>query len=148
MKKTTSIVSVLTLALSLGAVAQTQKTHTSSDGVLKERTCGTMENYEYLKQTRPGYEKDAAEYAKMIEKYLDANKNTLKASGTNQTTSVITIPVVIHILYKTAVQNISDAQATSQFAVLNNDFQRLNADTALGAAFYGVAGRVNFQFFP
>jgi hypothetical protein len=41
---------------------------------------------------------------------------------------VIEIPVVVHVLYNTATQNISDAQINSQIAVLNEDYQNLNAD--------------------
>jgi hypothetical protein len=42
--------------------------------------------------------------------------------------AVITIPVVVHVVYRTAVQNISDAQIQSQIAVLNKDFRKLNTD--------------------
>lgn len=44
---------------------------------------------------------------------------------------VITIPVVIHVLFNSAGQNISDAQVLSQLKVLNNDFRLLNADKNL-----------------
>jgi hypothetical protein len=43
---------------------------------------------------------------------------------------VITIPVVIHVLYNNADQNISDAQILSQLQSLNNDYRKLNADAA------------------
>lgn len=42
--------------------------------------------------------------------------------------SVITIPVVVHVLYSNATQNISDAQIQSQIDVLNEDFRRTNSD--------------------
>jgi len=108
-----------------------------------KRTCGTLDHHDYLKQTRPNYEKDFDEYNKMLEHYLETNRNN---TGLNSTNAVITIPVVIHVVYRTATENITDAQAISQFSVLNADFQRTNADTTLGSAFYGAAGRVNFQF--
>ncbi len=38
------------------------------------------------------------------------------------------IPVVVHVVYKTAAENISDAQVQSQITVLNEDFQNRNAD--------------------
>ena len=41
---------------------------------------------------------------------------------------LITIPVVFHVLYNTAAENISDAQIMSQLQILNDDFRRLNAD--------------------
>ena len=40
----------------------------------------------------------------------------------------ITIPVVVHILWNSGAQNISNAQVLSQIAVLNQDFNALNAD--------------------
>lgn len=43
--------------------------------------------------------------------------------------SVITIPVVIHILYHNSSENISDELVASQMTVLNQCFRRLNADT-------------------
>lgn len=46
------------------------------------------------------------------------------------TNEIITIPVVVHLLYNTAEQNISDDQIRSQIEVLNRDFRRLNTDAA------------------
>jgi len=43
--------------------------------------------------------------------------------------AVITIPVVVHVLYKNAAQNISEAQIKTQIDALNRDFRRLNTDT-------------------
>ena len=43
------------------------------------------------------------------------------------------IPVVVHILYKEDVDNISDAQVQSQIAVLNNDYSMTNSDLGAGA---------------
>src|SRR5438067_1552051 len=45
-------------------------------------------------------------------------------------TPVYNIPVVVHVLWNTTAQNISDAQVQSQIDVLNKDYQLLNADTA------------------
>lgn len=44
--------------------------------------------------------------------------------------SVVTIPVVVHVVYRTSVQNISDFQVQSQIAVLNEDYRKLNADVS------------------
>ncbi|TCJ14115.1 zinc metalloprotease [Flaviaesturariibacter flavus] len=43
---------------------------------------------------------------------------------------VIEIPVVVNVVYKTAAQNISDAQIASQITVLNEDYNNTNADGA------------------
>ncbi|MBI3521433.1 MAG: zinc metalloprotease, partial [Bacteroidetes bacterium] len=104
--------------------------------------CGTMQYHEYLKQTRKNYEANYIAYNQMIDQYMKSSE-----FAAMRTTANITIPVVIHVVYNTAAQNISDAQATSQFAVLNNDFQRLNADTVnTPAAFKSVAGGVGITF--
>jgi hypothetical protein len=42
--------------------------------------------------------------------------------------NTITIPVVVHVLYNNASQNISDAQVLSQLIVLNRDFRGANPD--------------------
>ena len=62
-------------------------------------------------------------------------------------TGLIRIPVVVHVVWNTAAQNISDAQINSQIAVLNEDFRRLNADAAsTPAAFLGVAADARIEF--
>lgn len=45
-----------------------------------------------------------------------------------QSRSVITIPVVVHIVWQQPVENISDEQVQSQLSVLNQDFRALNAE--------------------
>ena len=46
----------------------------------------------------------------------------------NQANTVVTIPVVFHVVYANGTQNISDAQIMSQLQILNDDFRRLNND--------------------
>ena len=48
----------------------------------------------------------------------------------NLTKSIITIPVVVHVVYNTIAENISDAQIFSQIDVLNADFRRTNNDAS------------------
>ena len=60
---------------------------------------------------------------------------------------LVTIPVVFHIVYNTAAQNVSDAQIQSQLTVLNNDFRKLNSDVSLvPSAFAGLAADCEVQF--
>ena len=44
--------------------------------------------------------------------------------------TVIRIPVVVHVLYNNAAQNISDEQVKSQIDALNRDFRRRNSDSS------------------
>ncbi len=52
------------------------------------------------------------------------SKNNVKKS----TQTVVTVPVVVHVIYKNPNQNVSDAQIASQIAVLNQDFRKQNSD--------------------
>lgn len=71
------------------------------------------------------------------------NKST-KDTSANET---ITIPVVIHVLYNTTAQNISEAQILSQLTSLNNDYRKLNADAAnVPTAFLPFAGDAKINF--
>ncbi len=77
---------------------------------------------------------DTYEYFKKypVTNSLSNSRVTEATKPTRDTISneVITIPVVIHVLYNNAAQNISDAQILSQFQSLNNDYRKLNADAA------------------
>jgi Pregnancy-associated plasma protein-A/Secretion system C-terminal sorting domain len=65
----------------------------------------------------------------------------------NASVPLITIPVVVHIVYHTAAENISDAQVQSQIDVLNTDYQKRNADTAAIPSYYrSLAANCGFRF--
>lgn len=60
---------------------------------------------------------------------------------------IITIPVVVHVVWNTTAENISDAQIFSQISVLNQDFRRLNPDIANAPiAFKGFSADTRYQF--
>jgi hypothetical protein len=59
----------------------------------------------------------------------------------------IEIPVVFNVLYRTAAENISDAQLQSQLNVLNADFNAANSDFNLvPALFSGIKANVGITF--
>ncbi|MEO6915153.1 MAG: M43 family zinc metalloprotease [Chitinophagaceae bacterium] len=73
--------------------------------------------------------------------------NSSSASVSESGGSVITIPVVVHVLYNNASQNISDAQIASQLIVLNNDYNGRNADRSkVPAYFASLIGSGAFEF--
>jgi hypothetical protein len=51
-------------------------------------------------------------------------------NGRVNTISSITIPVIVNVLFRTATENISDAQIQSQIDVLNEDYNAANADVS------------------
>jgi Pregnancy-associated plasma protein-A len=59
----------------------------------------------------------------------------------------IEIPVVVNVLYRTAAENISDAQIQSQINVLNADFNAANSDyNQVPTLFSGVKANVGISF--
>jgi hypothetical protein len=62
-------------------------------------------------------------------------------------TNTLVIPVVVHVLWNSAAENISDAQIYSQIDVLNEDFRRQNADTTNTPAMFSPLGAdCNIEF--
>ncbi len=93
----------------------------ADEGLPTRRTCGTMQVHERLLRTDPAYE--AARNQSETQAWRYANRMLAGAR-----TGVTVIPVVVHVVYKTATQNISDAQIQSQIDVLNRDFRKTNPD--------------------
>lgn len=59
----------------------------------------------------------------------------------------IEIPVVVNVLYRSSSENISQTQIQSQIDVLNEDFNKTNADASqIPSLFSGVAADVDIQF--
>ncbi|TXD83891.1 T9SS type A sorting domain-containing protein [Subsaximicrobium wynnwilliamsii] len=88
----------------------------------QERECATMANLELRKQLDPGLESRMQQ----IEIFTQNKIEELQTSRIDG--SVITIPVVVHVLYRNSTENISVAQIQSQLDVLNEDFRRTNTD--------------------
>jgi len=105
-----------------------------------QRTCGTDKKMAAFFATNP----DAKANKEALRNFLVNNKD-IANKGAN---AVVTIPVVVHVLYKNGTQNISDAQIASQLAVLNADFRKLNADfnTVVPAAFKPVGADLELAF--
>jgi hypothetical protein len=106
-----------------------------------KRTCGTQDVHNRLMATEPEYaanrvriENHALEYA--------------RTRGLTGRTGITVIPVVVHVVYHNAAENISDAQINSQIDVLNKDYRKTNADIPkLPAVFAPLATdcRIEFQ---
>ncbi|MCC7507035.1 MAG: T9SS type A sorting domain-containing protein [Saprospiraceae bacterium] len=110
---------------------------------LSQRVCGTAEYVKMLAAQNPeGAKKHALLEARIASG--DASKSLLP-------NSVVTIPVVVHIVFNNAAENISDEQVYSQIEVLNEDFRLLNTDFALGVPtefvpFQPLASDIQVQF--
>jgi hypothetical protein len=104
------------------------------------RRCATFEYNKQKEQSNPVNAEAWQRYNQLLQQRLNE-----QSQGNER--AVVTIPVVVHVIYKVNIQNISDAQIHSQIDVLNQDYGRTNADTTLTpAAFDSVAANTGIQF--
>jgi len=91
-----------------------------------QRICGSAAYQKQLVAQNPSLQTSFDLAEQQIQKTI-ANSKKYAARDTTSN-EIINIPVVIHVIYKSAAQNISDAQILSQLDVLNKDFANLNSD--------------------
>jgi hypothetical protein len=142
------LLSLSLLALVFGMVS-CQKTESSKQPVENETSadvitarCASQEVLEEKMAADPELRKRMDAIEAQTSKVLQ-NKSAyrLLADGT------IEIPVVVHVIYRTATENISDAQIASQIAVLNEDFSNTNLDsTKVPAHFADLNTNVGIRF--
>lgn len=77
-----------------------------------------------------------------------AGRETIRnGSGSGEMSGEIVIPVVVHVIWRTSVENISDDQIRSQIDALNADFSLRNADfSKVPAVFAGKAAEAGIRF--
>jgi len=102
-----------------------------------QRVCGSMEVYEAQKAADPQFEIRRQE--------IESFTNEFIARGGDGERALVTIPVVVHVVWNTTAENISEAQVLSQIAVLNADFRRLNSDVS-GVPSAFTAADANIEF--
>ncbi|MEX2015311.1 MAG: hypothetical protein WD873_01655, partial [Candidatus Hydrogenedentales bacterium] len=83
----------------------------------QRRRCGMMPYHNHLAETAIGY---PIERRNIELNRFDARR-TLRSR-------VIRIPVVVHIVYYSKSQNVTDQQVAEQISVLNEDFRARNSD--------------------
>jgi hypothetical protein len=107
----------------------------------KVRTCGTMPVHERLLRTDPAY-------VAARNRSENAHWEAIARGGPVGRAGVTTIPVVVHVVWKTAAQNIADSQVHSQIDVLNRDFRDTNPDASNTPAVFAplvADGRIQFE---
>lgn len=105
-----------------------------------QRNCGAMDHLHNMILQDPSVLQNRQTIEQFTEQWITNNPQ-----GTNR--SLVTIPVVVHVVYRTSSQNISDAQIQSQINVLNADFAKLNADwTNTPSVFQSLVANVDIQF--
>lgn len=107
----------------------------------KRRTCAQMVVHELLVETKPEYRQRRLEVEEQSRRSIESGQAMRVAA------KLITIPVVVHVVHRTAEENISDAQVHSQIKALNRDYRAKNADKSRTPADWtGLVTDANIQF--
>lgn len=120
-----SVTNVGVILISLSVVLATTNERVTAQQEFG-RTCGTMDVDQRLRATVSGY----AASRDAIEAFQQSYRNDHRRSGEGARSRQAVIPVVVHVVWNQAVQNIADAQIQSQIDALNRDYRLANADVA------------------
>lgn len=88
---------------------------------IQHKRCATVEYANYRESKEPGY-------IQKTEKAFNAARDKSQ-NAQLKSQSTYTIPVVVHVVYNTATENIADSVIHNQIQVLNEDYNRENADS-------------------
>lgn len=86
------------------------------------RNCGVMILHHKLLEMSPTYRQERQSIENFSREF---ERDPARARAAFP---IITIPVVVHVVYNTPTQNISDGQIDSQIRILNEDYRASNAD--------------------
>jgi hypothetical protein len=104
------------------------------------RSCGTMAVHMMLLETNRSFRMNQMRLEGATEKLRSVSMDVAK-------TTTVTVKTIVHVVYKLAQQNISDAQINSQIAVLNKDFSATNTDKSrVPTPFKGLVTSAHIQF--
>lgn len=105
------------------------------------KPCGTTEMQLSIWEQYPELWQAQQEYDQKIREQIAAS------AGTRDEDQVYIIPIVFHVIHNYGPEYISDEQIIDQVRILNEDFRKLNPDTAaIVNAFLGVAGDARIEF--
>ena len=107
----------------------------------KRRTCAHMIVHELLAETKPEYRGHRLKVEEETRRSIDSGEAMRVAKR------LITIPTVVHVVYRSESENISDAQVKSQIKSLNDDFRAKNTDKSkVPAVWKGLVTDSKVQF--
>ena len=87
-----------------------------------------------------------AENPELETAYMELRNNAATKSLT-KSNHIYTIPIVFHVVHEYGTENISDEQIYRQLEILNEDFRKLNSDTAnIVSEFEAIAGDAQIEF--
>ncbi len=132
------------LILILGSAAKAQGIVTSVITNGSAETFPSCASYDFLERTGPethDYLELSNDLMYRLQKVL-AHQGIAKDAG-----DIYRIPVVFHVVYNNAAENLPDSVIQNQLEILNSCFRRTNADTSnLRPAFQALVGDTRIEF--
>ncbi|MAO72298.1 MAG: hypothetical protein CMD02_07340 [Flavobacteriales bacterium] len=106
---------------------------------ISNEKCGTEIITKSIEKKYPEYKKQRSKVNNQTDHWL--------LNNSNKQNSIITIPVVVHVVWNTNQENISDAQIFSQIDILNQDYRRTNVDAInTPAVWNSIAADTEIEF--
>ncbi len=119
----------------------------TSKPLFAQRVCASHDVYQKQIKSDPSFAQQQRDIEAYTQSYIQQGGSSQLTNTMQRGASVYNIPVVVHVVYNTTAQNISDAQVQSQIDVLNKDFQLNNADTTkIPSAFKSLTADCKIQF--
>jgi pregnancy-associated plasma protein-A len=110
-----------------------------TSGAPLRRTCGAMQVHNRLLEQHPQF--------RLRQGQIEHATAARLAGGAELRAGITTIPVVVHVVYNTAADNISNAQVTSQIDALNRDYAAKNSDRKkVPGVWKGLVTNARIQF--
>lgn len=111
-----------------------------SDGPKLRRTCGAMASHMMLLERYPSFRASQLRLEGTTSRRRDRGLDLKKAK-------VVSIKTVVNVVYKTDVQNVSDAQIKTQIKAMSKDFRATNPDrNQTPAPWLGLPSDSRIQF--
>ncbi len=107
---------------------------------MAQRTCGAMDYLDHQIQMDPQRAVTLDQIEQFTQQYMQQAENGVAKVA-------VTIPVVVHVIWRTTAENITDAKVQAQISQLNLDFARMNSDAGnTPAAFASLGVNTQVQF--
>jgi Pregnancy-associated plasma protein-A/Secretion system C-terminal sorting domain len=112
-----------------------------------QNRCATSDYIETLKAADPTLRQRLLNLEHLPQLTPGSTVDRVHSSSREDNSLIIRIPVIVHIVYSSAGQNVTDEQVKSQIDALNRDYRRQNADTLnTPDRFRSVAADVRIKF--
>jgi hypothetical protein len=129
--------------MTLSAQSLTQGSIHVSGGTDSGKRCHTDEYMSQLSHLHP----DEVLNKEALEAHLNSYISQGGTTHYDKTSNTLTIPVVVHVIYRVTAESISAARIQANIDVLNQDYNKLNADISTVPAYYAPrTGSMGIRF--